>query len=149
MDSQNIIPGDQQHRQSGLSEVPRQLYVEPREMEYRSWSFTANQQTPAGTGSYASLSTTRRTAEPLSGEQILDEPDRKISTQARQCKAGLNPERIENPPTKKRRILGNIEARNKEEVAAVGGQYLSRHCGEFLYQDKNNAEQPLDFPFPI
>ena len=148
MVSQNI-PGDQHYRQSGLSEVPRPLYVEPREVEYLSWSFTANQQTPASNGSYASLSTTRRTAEPLSGERILDEPDRKISTQERQCQAGLNPERIKISPTKKRRISRDGETRNEEEVAALGGNNLLRNCRSFLYQEKNHAEQPRDFPFPI
>jgi hypothetical protein len=148
MYSQNI-PGDQQHRQSGLSEVPRPLHVKPREVEYLSWSFTANQQTPAGNGSYASLSTTRRTAEPQSGERILDEPDRKISTQERQCQADLNPEIIKSPPTKKRRILRDVETRNKEEVAPKGGHYLLKNCRGFLYQKKNHAEQPRDFPFPI
>jgi len=148
MDSQNI-QGDQQHRQSGLSEVPRQLHVEPREMEYLSWSFTANQPTSAGIGSDIPLSTTHRTAKPLSWERVLNEPGRKISTQERQYKADLNPERIESPPTKKRRILRNVEARNKEEVAAKRRHYLLKNCREVLYEDNNNVEQPLDFPFPI
>jgi hypothetical protein len=98
MHSQNI-PGNQQHRQSGLSEVAKQLYIEPRETEYLPWSFTANQQTPADTRSSSSLSPANRTPEPPSGARILDEPGQNISE--RQCKSGLNPRRIESPPTKK------------------------------------------------
>jgi hypothetical protein len=57
MDSQ-YVNRDQQHRQSSLLEVPRQLYVEPTEVEYLSLSFTQNQQTSAGAESYASLNDT-------------------------------------------------------------------------------------------
>jgi hypothetical protein len=127
--SQNIPGGHQLHRQSDLSEIPRQLYLEHRETENSPSLLTVEQQTPASI-EFSALSSPANllsTVEPLEEVPTLDELGQKIPIPKRQCKNSINIRRIGTADARKGQGSRKVRVHTKKEVAAKREAYLLKN----------------------
>jgi hypothetical protein len=122
--SQNIPGGHQQHGQGDSSEIPRQLYLKLREMEYSHLPPMANQQTPTSIKFSPLLSPTNV----LSTVKVLEEvPIIDGSGTPKQCKNVLHARKINRTSPKDRRRSRKVRVQTKGEMVAKRERYLLRN----------------------
>jgi len=126
--SQNIPGGHQQHGQGDSSEIPRQLYLKLREIEYSPSPPMANQQTPTSIKFTPLLSPTNlpSAVKVLEEAPIIDGSGQRIPT-PKQCKNVLHTRNTSRTSPKDRRRSRKVRVQTKREMAAKRERRLLRN----------------------